>query len=222
MTATWRNGPARPRLGAHEVHVWRVSLESSMTAIGRHTRALSDDERDRAAAFRRRRDAIRFVVAHAALRDVLGRYLDVEPDRIRFERGPHGKPRLSDDRVRFNLSHSGDLALCAVTRHREVGVDVEQIAPELADLRVAEAEFSESEIAALRALPDDARPAEFLALWTRKEAALKATGDGLAAPRRPFPADLTVKMLAPAPSYLGAVACEGDAWDLESWQWTCP
>jgi 4'-phosphopantetheinyl transferase len=181
-TGAWRH-PPHPPLGAAEIHVWRVSLDADAEP---HLGLLSPDERQRANRFHREEHRRRFVVAHGALRIVLGAYLDAPPESLAFELGPHGKPSLRGAltpdgyRIEFNLSHSAELALVAVARDRAVGVDVERWS-EVEHLELAERFFSRAERDALRALGETVEmlDAGFFAAWTRKEAYLKATGDGI-------------------------------------------
>lgn len=119
------------------------------------------------------------------VRPALAAYLDVDPCSLELERGAYGKPELaSRSGLRFNVARSGDVALLAVTRGREVGVDVERIDPGRAHGPIADQLFSESEAAELRALAYDDRTRRFYELWTRKEAYGKALGVGLAVPLR--------------------------------------
>jgi len=144
---------------------------------------LDDEERERAARFVRPPDRHRFVLAHAALRLFLARCLDVRPAAVRYESGVHGKPRLGPGlpSLEFNLSHSGGSGAVAVTRDRPVGVDVERLRDMPDALSIADTHFSAAERAALRSLPRGGQQDAFFRCWTRKEAILKATGEGLSA-----------------------------------------
>lgn len=177
-------------LAVGDVHVWRVDLEAPTP--GPAVKTLDPAEKARAARFVFERDRRRFVASHGALRAILSLYVGEAPEDVAFTEGPHGKPALLQGKgaVRFNLSHSGEIALVAVGRDREVGVDVEAWR-EIADLlALARTCFSEAERAVLASLPElDRRPA-FFAGWTRKEAFLKALGDGLARPLDRF--DVTI------------------------------
>ena len=194
---------------------------------------LSTDEQERAARFHFEADQLRFIVSHAALRRILGAYVDGPPGDLRFAYGPKDKPRLVDEcggrEVRFNLSHSGDVALVAVTGAHEVGVDVERIR-ELADRdRLARRFFSPQEVAVLERLPSENRSEAFFTCWTRKEAYLKALGGGISIGLDQFdvspvpgePAALlrhrtdpgetsrwSLHDLEPGPGYAGALAVE--------------
>jgi 4'-phosphopantetheinyl transferase len=147
-----------------------------------------------------------------ALREVLARYLDKDPAMIELRRGEHGKPELADSSspLRFNLSHSGDLALVAVTQGREVGVDVELIRPRRHLLRLAERALDPAAVAAVRAAPADERAAAFHQAWARREAIAKCLGTGLRAPLPPSPVAVTMLPPAPAPGYAAALAVTGD------------
>ncbi|MGW7201895.1 4'-phosphopantetheinyl transferase family protein [Streptomyces sp. NPDC054837] len=160
------------------VDVWTVPLDGSPAAVAALSRMLSGREAERAGRCRFEADRRRFVVAHGALRRILAGYLDVSPEELRLERGRHGKPRLADGAdLRFNLSHCGELALVAVSRHAEVGVDVDRLRPGVAVEAFAERFFpaSDARFVAAAAGPTE-RGERFLRLWTRKEAVVKAAG----------------------------------------------
>jgi 4'-phosphopantetheinyl transferase len=170
---------------------------------------------------------------------VLGSYLDMPPERVRFRYGFAGKPEIDGETpVRFNLSHSEGTALLAVTLGRTVGVDVERVAPERDLGGLAERFFAPREAAALRALAEDQRAAGFYACWTRKEAYLKAHGGGLSVGLDTFevlpltgapvltvaadPAEArrwSLRDLAPAPGFAGALAVEGKGWRVWCSRW---
>ena len=175
--ASWSLPPPGLRLADEEVHIWRVELALASPADVRHP-ALDPAEQERAARFHFAEDRARFVCAHVALRDVLGRYLGRSP---LFVTGPRGKPALAGPgapALQFNLSHSGALALIAVATRREVGVDVERCrAIEHRD--IARHFFSPAEVAVLVGFPDPEGHQAFYRCWTRKEAYIKARGEGL-------------------------------------------
>lgn len=209
--------PPALRLAARAGHVdvWATALDRPPAACERLRAWLTADETARAARFHFERDARRYVVARGVLRDLLGAYLGLAPGAIRFVYGPRDKPALAPPLdaggVQFNVSHSGAVALYAVGVHRRMGVDVEQVRV-LDDLdALAERNFSRAERAALRALPPEQRPAAFFACWTRKEAYVKALGDGLSHPLDAF----TVSFAAGAPARV--VEIEGDAVAAARW-----
>jgi 4'-phosphopantetheinyl transferase len=182
-------------LPAGEVHVWRASLERSPQTVARMRGLLAADEQSRADRFRFERDRSRYVVGRALLRELLGRYLATAPEALEFEYGEFDKPALSSGPW-FNLSHSGSIALYAFSGESEIGVDVELDDADFAHGRVAERFFSPSEVGVLQALPADAQPRAFLTCWTRKEAFIKARGDGLSLALDSF--DVTLSPDVPA------------------------
>jgi 4'-phosphopantetheinyl transferase len=150
------------------------------------------------------------VAARWALRGVLGHCLDREPARIPFQLGPHGKPALSepDAGLRFNLSHSVEVALVAVAWEREVGVDVERIESRRDVLALADRGLDEAAAAAVREAPAGDRVAAFHRAWARHEATVKCLGSGLGA-ERPDTA-VAVAELEAGPGYAAALAVAAD------------
>ena len=179
----WPPSPAAFELGPDEVHVWCSSLRQSPDQVDRFLRTLSDDERDRAIRIRHAPARHEFIVVRGLLRTILADYLNVDTQCLAFCSGPTGKPALVEPAsalpLYFNVSHSHDLTLIAVTRRGEVGVDVERLRPFANDLGLAERFFSRHESTALRALPAEQRIEAFFHAWTRKEAFLKASAHGL-------------------------------------------
>jgi 4'-phosphopantetheinyl transferase len=159
---------------------------------------LDDEERARSTRFARPPDCRRFVLAHAALRLFLARCLGIHPTAVRYETGVHGKPRLGPGLplLEFNLSHSGGLGLLAVARDRSVGVDVEQLRDLPDALNIADAHFSAAEREVLRSLPPAEQRSAFFRCWTRKEAVIKAVGEGLGRPLDSFDVDLAPGSMA--------------------------
>jgi 4'-phosphopantetheinyl transferase len=213
--------PERPdeaaALARGEVVVHRISLRVAEAERRRLEPLLADDERRRAERFRFADDRARFVVGRACLRLVLAGHGAGPAARLRFGYGARGKPRLlSRPALRFNLAHAGDLALVAVAAGREVGVDVERVADERDVAAVVARFFSRHERAELDRLSARDRRGRFPHCWCRKEAYVKARGDGLFLPLDSF--DVAVE--APgtrAGSLLLATrprAGEAAAWDL--------
>jgi len=161
-----------------EVHVWRASLERPTSVVGELRQTLARDEQQRADRFRFERHRSRYIVGRALLRSLLGAYLGCEPAALEFDYGEFQKPSLPGG-PSFNVSHSGSIALFAFTEHGELGVDLELDDPDFAGERIAERFFSSTEVDALQSLPEALRPRAFLTCWTRKEAFIKARGDGL-------------------------------------------
>lgn len=164
-------------IGTDDLQVW-----CTRTDVAADERVLSRDERARADRFRFPHHRLRWVAARALLRTVLSEALDCAPQDVRFRYSEYGKPVLHDDRVRFNLSHAGDLAVCVVCPTREVGIDVEQVrdVPDMDGVfrRIA----SQGEVRAWRALSARERQAAFFRCWTVKESCVKALGTGLTTP----------------------------------------
>jgi 4'-phosphopantetheinyl transferase len=180
---------------AHDaIDVWCAPLDLAAAELGRFGSILAADEIARAERFHRREDGERFIAARGILRTILGRYLDLEPGLLRFRYGAHGKPELcrSPGRppVTFNLSHAHGLAICAVAGGRKVGVDLEYLRPGLEYEAIAARFFSAAENSALRALPGRLRRGAFFRCWVRKEAYLKARGEGLTLPLCQFDVSL--------------------------------
>lgn len=157
-------------------------------------RVLSADERERAARFHFLKDREHFIAARGLLRLLLSRYLDLPPQQLSFSYSPYGKPALAGERdctsLRFNVSHSHGVALYAFTLEREVGVDVEYIRQDVVGESIAEHFFSAQEVTSLRALPAGVQPQAFFNCWTRKEAFIKARGEGLSFPLDQFDVSL--------------------------------
>jgi 4'-phosphopantetheinyl transferase len=220
-----------------EVRVHVFSLLADDARLDALAATLAPDERERAARFCFERDRRRFVAARGQLRAILAGYGGVAPERLRFRYGARGKPSLADgcnpDGIRFNLSHSDDLALVAIARGREVGADLECVRP-LDDLFVSRC-LAPQEQAALRALPAEEGTEALMRYWVRKEAFMKATGLGLgqrpelveflvdrdAPPRlatvngdRAAARRYSVVDLTPAAGYVAAVVAEGQGWWL--------
>jgi len=168
-----------PALERGIIDVWRGSLDQGPEVHRRLEPLLSRDERERARHFRFDRDRDRFVIGRGLLRLLLGRYVAVDAAELRFEYGRHKKPALLGGGPHFNLAHSGGTVLYAFSSSSQLGVDVELLGSDFSSDGIAERFFSPSEVETLRALPEEDRGQAFLACWTRKEAFLKARGDGL-------------------------------------------
>ena len=173
--------PLVPELASTEIHIWEFPLNPSGSDLDAYATLLSEDERIRASRFRFETDARRFTVARASVRSILGGYTGATGHDLRFDYSHYGKPSLAGVTadIRFNVSHSADLAMLAVVRGREVGVDVETIRVEVETDKLAERYFSLHERESLRAIPNQDRVSAFFRCWTCKEAFLKAQGFGL-------------------------------------------
>jgi len=208
-----------------EVHSWCVSLDVPPDTCAGLYATLTSDERNRSARLRFERDRRRFVVAHGALRTLLGRYLRVPPGAVRFVYNRFGKPDVSPElgRLKFSLSHSADLALIAIAEDGEVGVDVESIREQTDWAAIARCFFSAAEVDELNRLPSPLQSQAFFSCWTKKEAYVKARGEGLALlDETPTDAVLSRRWslytLHPAAGYIGALVVEGTGRRLRQWR----
>jgi 4'-phosphopantetheinyl transferase len=179
---------------------------------------LSPDELSRSDTFRSAEDCRAFIAARGVLREILARYLDRLPQELRFGYGPRGKPFLKPDTgLRFNLSHSGGVALYAVAINREVGIDIELVQPHSEWEEIAQRQFLPHDVSRLRAMPADWRNRGFFELWTRGEAHLKAGGEGF------FGSSISEQLFCMSlevwPGYAAAVAAQGSDWEPKSYDW---
>ena len=171
------------RLAENEVQVWAQWLNVSVEQLANFSATLSSSEKERAAKFKFGVHRDRYIAGRGFLRQTLSRYLQIPPCELDFNYSANGKPTLISDAksapLHFNLAHSGDLALLAVTRMGAVGVDVESIRPVKDADYLVERFFSERENLLFQKLAPEEKPGAFFNLWTRKEALLKATGEGI-------------------------------------------
>jgi len=176
-------------IGRTHVDIWKVPLEEPSSADD-DTSDLSSDEIGRSKRFLFDEDRVHFIRCHLALRDVLAGYLAISASEIRFVCSTTGKPQIAAEQnsraLSFNLSHSAGMALIAVGGKRPLGIDIEKIRYDVDTFSLAERFFSPRECAGLRALPELIRVRAFFACWTRKEAFVKATGEGLSFPLDDF------------------------------------
>jgi len=225
----------------NEVHVWRTSLDLTSTKVERLTQFLSPAELARAGRFHFERDRKHFVVARGCLRAILSHYLKIPAREIEFVYGDKGKPQLAasfrgTQPFYFNLAHSAGVAIYAVTRIGEIGIDLERIRPEFVGDEIANRFFSPGEVSRLNAMSKDQRPEAFFNCWTRKEAFIKAMGMGLSLPLDQFevtlepgePAQIlhtswnedeasrwSIKSIDAGRGYVAAVAISAHDWLLE-------
>jgi 4'-phosphopantetheinyl transferase len=245
----WEPAPYQPVLSPHDIHVWCTSLEQDSATVAALLCTLSADEQERAGRFYFARDRQHFIVGRGVLRNILGRYLGVAPPALQFSYGPKGKPHLAHELLvavpqmrdlHFNLSHSGGLALYGFTYGREIGVDIEQLRVLDDAEQIATRFFSAGEVRVFCALPATDKMQGFFNCWTRKEAYIKATGDGLSMPLDCFEVSLIpgvparflqidgkpvaasrwlLQELEPAPGYVAALCVASQDWTLQCWRW---
>jgi 4'-phosphopantetheinyl transferase len=238
-TAEWLSPVETPALPDNAVHVWRALLEVDPSTLRRLKSTLAQNELERAERFIFDPDRNHFIAARGILRDVLGRYLQCAPKTIDFVYGARGKPAISSAGSRhpfcFNLSHSHGLAVIGIARKRELGIDVEMIRSEFASEEIAKRYFSAKEIDELCGLPVELQTEAFFLCWTRKEAYIKAKGDGLHIPLDSFDVSLTpglspelhtpdrsrwsLRSFSPGPGYVAAVVEEGNGSQLRYFSW---
>jgi 4'-phosphopantetheinyl transferase len=191
----WLAPPAELGLSQAEIAIWRASLNCHPLAVSDFAATLTPDEKSRAASFRSPRDRDHFIVGRGILRELLGGYLRISPSEVRFGYGPRGKPALqaseSISKIGFNMSHSADTAVYAFSSGRQVGVDVEQVRKDFEADEIANRYFSEAELNELSMLPPRLRTLAFFLCWTRKEAYIKARGEGLHIELKSFDVTLT-------------------------------
>ena len=230
------------RLTEDEVQLWRADLEKLGPHESRWRELLSADERGRADRFHFVRDRQRFMASRALLRTILAALLTDDPASLTFSYSETEKPFLASTHansgITFNVSHSGGIALYAFARHREVGVDVEQVRRDIEVEPIARRFFSVFEQGQLFALPEEDRNEAFFRCWTRKEAYIKAVGKGLSIPLSQFDvslgavetnallatrldkAEAAAWMLQEVPAgagYRAALCVRGQNWKLKHW-----
>jgi 4'-phosphopantetheinyl transferase len=202
--------------------VWHVDLHGDPVTSARHLQVLSGEEKARAGKFHFEPDANRFVYAHGALREILGRYVRQPAEEVVISATPSGKPFLggagASAGIRFNLAHSGDMALIAISLGVDVGIDIEKVNPDIDLDSIARRCFAPGERKSLESVSPLLPVDRFFTIWTRKEAYLKGRGDGLLGPLTEidvsaspaYPDQAWVVRDVPVPrDYRGAIALNG-------------
>ncbi len=245
MAETWHQAPASLNLGENEVHIWQVELGQPLAIINELRQHLTADELARAKRFHFEKDRKHFIVGRGVLRQILSRYLQVNPSSIRFSYKSHGKPFIEFPHeattLNFNLSHSGNVALYAFSQQRELGIDVEKLRPMPDGAQIAKRFFSAPEYEVFLSVPEAKRDEAFFNCWTRKEAYIKAIGDGLSYPLDAFQVSLkpgdnaallhvrdapqevarwALHHLDPRVDYIGAIIVEGQDLSFSQWLWS--
>jgi 4'-phosphopantetheinyl transferase len=230
-------------LAANEVHVWRARVSQAEDCLPELMQILTPDERGRAARFRFAVDRQRCILGRGLIRIILGHHLRRPSHELAFAYNAFDKPRLADTRdsgLQFNISHSGEWLLIALAQGRILGVDVEHMREDMVTREIAERFFSATECGALASLPAEEQCDAFFACWTRKEAYLKARGDGLSLPLDQFdvafvpgvdarllatrhdPAEVnrwSLCALDVGPGHKAALVVEGTGWALKLLEW---
>ncbi len=240
----WPLPPPDVVLRPQDLHIWLAALDGAANLWPPFWPLLAPDEQERANRFHRAKDKNTFVTTRGILRVLISRYLAVLPDQIQFTYSKHGKPSLMSApetrALQFNVAHSHNLALFAFCYDSVIGVDVEKIRPFPDAEQIAARFFSDHENKTFQTIPAAQRYAVFFHGWTRKEAFIKALGEGLSYPLDQFDVTLlpgesarliqikeskleaarwSLYTLAPMPGYIGAVAAAGQDWALSCWRW---
>ena len=211
-----------------EVHVWRSYLKIPSSQMEMMRQTLSSDELERADRFHFPQGRAHFIAARGTLRAILGKYLHMEPDKVRFRYGPFGKPALAnaadEEMISFSVSHSNGMAVYAFALNRKIGVDMEYISSSPAIASIAEQFFTPQESLRMRSLPGHIRRKAFFRTWTRNEAYLKAMGTGFAKTRDIREINVegqwSFTNIHIASGYAACLAVEGQEPGLQCLQWT--
>jgi 4'-phosphopantetheinyl transferase len=214
------------KLDGEDAHIFCAQLDLPKLRMAQLGATLSADEIDRALHFHFERDRNRFIGARGQLREILGWLLNVEPKQIIFSCGERGKPQLADaingQFLHFNVSHSNCLALIAVCRDCEIGVDIEHVRPvEITEPLITQF-FSPDELHQWFSLPPSRRAEMFFNHWTRTEAFLKFSGEGIGDFPNPVfqcEGDCLFQQLQPALGYAGAIVVENPNAHVHCWKW---
>ncbi len=213
--------PALPQAREGLVDVWRADLAAVPDELAE---VLNAEERARAERLLNERHRLLWVRSRAVLRALLARYLWLDPAVVELTLGEHGKPMLDTGGrppTQFNLSHSGEIALYAVSAVRAVGIDVEVERRVIDELGVAASVLGSAEADRLAALDPETRTREFLRTWVAHEAAVKCRGGGLGRPSGGSPvAELWTAELDVGPRAAAAVVVEGGPCELRLWEWS--
>jgi 4'-phosphopantetheinyl transferase len=237
----WLNSPDNLILSEDEAHIWRAHLDFDEFFQNSFLELLSPDEKNRAKKFRFAKDSQNFIVARGILRLLIGKYLGISPAEISFQYSEFGKPSIANNNsLRFNISHSQNIALFAFTKKFNIGIDVEFVNPNIEVKEIATSFFSTNEIKNLLALPEKQQTIGFFYCWTRKEAFIKAVGEGLSFPLDKFevslepnkPAKLlatdwqskdvskwSIYSLSPEANFVGSLVIEGLVEKVKCWSW---
>jgi len=231
-------------LESDQVHVWRIELTHLIQTPTRYAHVLSMDEISKASKFYFKDDRTKYICTRVTVREILGSYLEVEPEELVFAYNQYGKPYLENQSregsLNFNISHAGNLSLLAVTKDRRIGVDLEPLRDEASMETIAKRFFAPAEVRQLLSFPDGLRQEAFFTCWTRKEAFVKAQGKGLSIPLDQFevafgPNEIprlintnndtgetdswSIFHLDPGPGYVGALVVEGKGVNVIGLDW---
>ncbi len=207
----WQNPPLSYALETGAVHIWRSPLANTSELNPAFWPSLSEDEQIRANRFHFRQHRLEYVDGRGKLRHLLGQYLGKSPAEIVFEYGKQDKPFLLDSKLKFNISHSHGLALFAFALDMEIGIDLEKIDPKIDIIQLCKQFFSPKETQTILKLSPAEQIQAFFTCWTRKEAFIKAKGQGLSLPLDQF----EVSILPEDPVQL--LATDWDKTEINDW-----
>jgi 4'-phosphopantetheinyl transferase len=227
-----------------EMHIWLISLDIAKYDLHVLRRHLSIMELAKAERFHFDIDRNRYVIGRGVLRLLLEQYLNVPPAHLEFCHNQYGKPFLDPHcnsmGILFNVSHSSEIMICAITSAREIGIDIEYVSSDIDVLELADRFFTPQEAVLLKSLHEEDRRESFYVFWTIKEAYLKALGTGIANGLDhfdiPFPVlesllrnrnaktqtrwrKWRLKILRQSPGYIAAIAVKGPQLKLKYWDW---
>lgn len=239
LSSIWELPPEELTCPTQAIHLWLARLDAAESQQRYLLDMLSTDERQRVEKFTFDQHRTRFIAGRGLLRSILGRYLQIEPAKIIFQYNPWGKPALDpgmkQDALHFNLSHSNGVALFAFTRAGSIGVDIEHIRLQTDMEQTGAIVFSETELAVLQSTAPELRRAAFFQYWTRKEAFMKAVGEGFSLPLREFDVSVApekpvaytgirseqsrfanwhIKDITSMEGYVAALACQNHRWPV--------
>jgi 4'-phosphopantetheinyl transferase len=233
----WLPAAKAPVLAQNELHVWRASLDLGPAILQRLESTLNHQERERAARFLVPHSRDHFIAGRGIVPELLGGYLSIDAVEVAMTYGKQGKPALApahNSKISFNVSHSRGIGLFVFASGQEVGVDIEQVRADFKGMEIASRFFSERETAELAKVPSEAASEAFFGCWTRKEAYVKAHGQGLGIPLRSFTVEFSENeqvlrdeggarwscyAVAPGRGFAGAVVAAGENWRVRFWEW---
>lgn len=231
----------KPSLPEKTIHFWYCNFDNNREQLEAHYTLLSKDEKERSSKFKFEKDRECYVLSRGILRCLLGNYLNVKPEDIKFKYTSYGKPLLNfESDLKFNISHSGNMAAFAFFKNQEIGVDIERIKDDFDVLELAQNFFSTKEIEVLKNQPKKDLNTAFFRCWTRKESFIKAEGSGLSFPLDKFtvslvhnkPAELLETQwnlkekdewqlfsFIPSEAYIAAVAVKNEVVSISHYNW---
>lgn len=237
----WKPPPNNLTLKSIETHIWRANLDKNNSNFAFLKTHLTKDEVEYAKRFKFKKHSNRFIIARGILRSLLGRYLEVTPRKIKIEYSDYGKPHFQNEKaINFNISHSKQMAVFAFSKYCNIGIDIEFINKKIEFDEIAKRFFSKNEVKTLNSLSDKDKVIGFYNCWTRKEAFIKAVGEGLSFPLDKFEVSLepekpakiikincpqqdvskwSIYAIKPEHNFVGSCVLEGSIERIKYWNW---